>query len=90
MTRTELQHSICVCAAYVHARMEELLHEVEQEDLSLTETSVRQLVDIAKNLMIAAENLYDGGAGSQNVVVRFTDSECKPQDIEVNICGPGT
>lgn len=88
MTTMELQESIEVCVGYLCARLEEIEAAVKDGRLRLTETGVKAFLDVGRNLNAVAENI--AWSGPQDVVVQFTDSESKPQNLGDTGCGLDT
>lgn len=74
-----LQESVEVCVGYLCTRLEEIEGAVKSGRVHLTETGVKALVEIGRNLNAIAQNIATEGA--QDIVVQFTDSESKPQDM---------
>lgn len=81
VTTDDLQEALSVCVGYLCARLEEIEAAVRSGEVRLTDTGIAAFVKIGRDLCAAAENVAVAGAVAQDVVVRFTDSESKPQDF---------
>ena len=86
MESTELREGLRVCVAYLCARLEEIEEEIIVNHVHISETGLRALVNIGRDLAAAIEAIEEAAA-PQELVVRFTDSESEPQDTA---CEPGT
>lgn len=75
-----LRESLGVCVAYLCARLEEVEADVLAGRIRVSDTGLRNLVQIGRELAAALEALGEI-ATPQDLVVRFTDSDCEPQDI---------
>jgi hypothetical protein len=77
MIEGKILDSINKCADILDLHLLTIKAKIEHQGEELPTGQVKNLVDIAKNLHAAYEALQDRDA--QDIVVRFTDSESKPQ-----------